>query len=367
MSDLGYNVWGVVAGIIGTVAVIPALAFWLLGPLPTAKLTILEALLEDTTKMFREAIEEGLIYREDDLRRFHAWFWTIKVRLDDARLEVYDIKTWRDELASWWDGLSGRIHIVCKDTYRLRFKLAKASSRERRALAASGHTTRLASLSGIRGRASHIASFLLPPDTPVSVSPLPRPEEPPHRPSPPSDCEPSFVDEGKSSLPVCHTGSGCSWDSPITAGQPSLGEAHSVLHLCDTPVVSDASKHHPLCDTDLYDVFALGIAQPRARIQRNGGRHHRRATQHDVLLHFGRQLFGGAVALASSPSLSSSKCPRTHARIKAALRLMQLLVANGQVSANVVGSSDVESVIIQQTGSSNDRCDEPEDDWHDVV
>ncbi|KAI8970997.1 hypothetical protein BD414DRAFT_540586 [Trametes punicea] len=156
MSELGYNVWGAVAGAIGTVALIPTLIYWFLCHLPTAKLRVVEQALKEAEAHFDEVLKGGLIHDEDELHQFHSWLWSIQFRVDDLRIHVYNIWSWTEELAHWWKGLSNDMVVICKETNIFRGKLAKSSSRERRALAAGGYTAHLASWSASQAGIPHV-------------------------------------------------------------------------------------------------------------------------------------------------------------------------------------------------------------------
>lgn len=68
MSDLGFNIWGVVAGVIGTVALVPVFLAWLRTRVPTKRFPALRDLLKETQDLFKTVVQEGLITDEDELR-----------------------------------------------------------------------------------------------------------------------------------------------------------------------------------------------------------------------------------------------------------------------------------------------------------
>lgn len=61
MSDLGYNVWGVVASVLGTLGLIPVLYDLMKRRMPTERLRRLEADLKTTEDMLNNGVEEGLL------------------------------------------------------------------------------------------------------------------------------------------------------------------------------------------------------------------------------------------------------------------------------------------------------------------
>ncbi|KAI8971015.1 hypothetical protein BD414DRAFT_581575 [Trametes punicea] len=147
MSDLGFNVWGAVAGAIGTIALFPVLTCWIYCQLPTAKMRILDQLLSETESVFDSAIKNGVLHGGNGLHRFSVQLWAIQLRSEDLRGQVYSIRSWSGELRSWWRGASSMINVLCKELNDLRVTLAKNSSRERRELAAAGYLNNLAMFS----------------------------------------------------------------------------------------------------------------------------------------------------------------------------------------------------------------------------
>lgn len=71
MSDLGWNIWGTVAGVFGTVlAMIPFITMWIYTRLPTAKLPGLLAIMGEAEQLFATAIRDDLFADECELNRF---------------------------------------------------------------------------------------------------------------------------------------------------------------------------------------------------------------------------------------------------------------------------------------------------------
>lgn len=70
MSDLAWNIWGAVAGVIGTLlAVIPIFLIWVRRRLPSKKLPGLLALLKETKKLADTALRERVITNESEIRQ----------------------------------------------------------------------------------------------------------------------------------------------------------------------------------------------------------------------------------------------------------------------------------------------------------
>ncbi|KAI0365095.1 hypothetical protein BV20DRAFT_982800 [Pilatotrama ljubarskyi] len=353
MSDFGYNLWGVIAGALGTLGLIPALAFYFLGRFPTGKLATSEDLLKETEKMFQEAVRDGLIYREDDLQRFHASFWSIKVHLDDVRLEVYAIRTWRDEIASWLGGLSGRIHIVYKDTYILRTKLARTSSRQRRALAAAGHTSKLALLSSMRGRASHNTPYLMSHVLPSRTPSMTR-----------------LHDANlQASTPASSSGGPLSASAPRYATREDLHASSDEAPVadkdgnslpCDDTVPSADPPPHLISDETLKQLLSLALANSTACRHEDYRQRRPYATaRRQLLLRFGTQLFGPETAPMHIEVLLPTRSPK-RSRLKALGRLFRRERSERPQdiynTAQGAAHSDVSPQLVGDEG----------DEWHDV-
>ncbi|KAI0365100.1 hypothetical protein BV20DRAFT_973677 [Pilatotrama ljubarskyi] len=161
MSDTGYNIWGVVAGAIGTLGLLPLLFAWLPSQMPSAKLRVLLEIMGETDALFRKALEDGILTSEDDLHKFYSGIWALNVRVDDVRVKVYGLDTWQDEFGAWWRGLSRKITLLCRDVNKIRTKLAESSFRDRKRLTAEGFTASLARFAGALGRErlSSVTSF----------------------------------------------------------------------------------------------------------------------------------------------------------------------------------------------------------------
>ncbi|KAI0657810.1 hypothetical protein C8Q70DRAFT_1055575 [Cubamyces menziesii] len=144
MSDLAFNVWGVVTGVIGTLAVIiPVFLAWLRTRLPSNNLPQLIDAYKDVLELFTAAVRDGLFPDEDELHRYNVNIWTMTIYVDDIRSRVYSAQTWRQDASNWWNGLSGVISTRCRELNDFRFKLAERNSRERRRLASLSLVTKL--------------------------------------------------------------------------------------------------------------------------------------------------------------------------------------------------------------------------------
>ncbi|KAI0828173.1 hypothetical protein BC628DRAFT_97751 [Trametes gibbosa] len=159
MSDLGFNIWGVVTGAIGLLSLLPAA--WIYSQFPSRKLRVLELIMDDTVALFSKGLEAGLHTHKDDLHVFSSSIWVIDQRIDDMRSKVIALSTWRAQLRGWWDGVSGDIDRLHNNVNWLRAQLSASSSRDRRRLAAEGHTHHIAEVLAARSR-ERLLSVTLP-------------------------------------------------------------------------------------------------------------------------------------------------------------------------------------------------------------
>ncbi|KAJ3004864.1 hypothetical protein NUW54_g4607 [Trametes sanguinea] len=135
MSELGYNIWGTIAGVVGILGLIPVFLAWLQTRLPSKKLPILIQSHQELETLFATAIRDGLFSDEHDLYQFNRNIWAMTGEVEDIRAEVYAARTWRADVRNWARGLSGRIWTVCEGLDSIKMKLAGRNSHERKRLA----------------------------------------------------------------------------------------------------------------------------------------------------------------------------------------------------------------------------------------
>ena len=83
MSELSFNIWGAVAGVLGTYTVLPFLWSLIKSQMPSGKLAALDALLNETQKLLDSSVQEGLIVEE----RFRLLMWTYVL----SRFRAHDL------------------------------------------------------------------------------------------------------------------------------------------------------------------------------------------------------------------------------------------------------------------------------------
>ncbi|OSD00977.1 hypothetical protein PYCCODRAFT_560466 [Trametes coccinea BRFM310] len=136
VSDLAFNIWGVVSSVLGTIALTPVFLGWLKPRLPTSMIADVLDIYKETQDLFATALRDGLITNPDEMNHFKANLLDATISVDRLRAEVYLIETWRQDLSKWWRGLSGRIWILRENLNSVRAELAQRSSNERLKLAA---------------------------------------------------------------------------------------------------------------------------------------------------------------------------------------------------------------------------------------
>lgn len=71
MSEAASNIGGIVAGALGTAALVHSLVSWLMSRLPSARFPALTVLMEETKDLFVEGIRDGLLTDEYDIYQCH--------------------------------------------------------------------------------------------------------------------------------------------------------------------------------------------------------------------------------------------------------------------------------------------------------
>ncbi|KAI0365106.1 hypothetical protein BV20DRAFT_1056736 [Pilatotrama ljubarskyi] len=132
MSDLAWNVWGAVAGVIGIIMVVPVLFTWFLSRMPSAKLPPLLELMKETQDLFAVALREGCITDGDESYQYSLNIYAAAIQVDEVRMKVYAAKTLPENISNWWHGLSGRINALQEELSGIRVELIEKHSRERK-------------------------------------------------------------------------------------------------------------------------------------------------------------------------------------------------------------------------------------------
>lgn len=138
--------------------------------------------------------------------------------------------------------------------------------------------------------------------------------------------------------------------------------ANTAVQGVPSPCKGDCGTHRLISDADLAALLLRAARAPRSSAR---DRRRRRSTQHDLLLRFGRQLYG-----PNAPPSNDQEKPHHYvkrARFRAVSRLLQRLYGvqlPDYASSPTPGAIDVEASTSQLTGVANSG--EEADDWYNV-
>ncbi|KAH9888337.1 hypothetical protein C8Q73DRAFT_794113 [Cubamyces lactineus] len=143
MSDLAFNVWGAIAAVIGTLALVPTFLIWLRTCFPSVLLPSLIDTFDKTEVLFKKAVAAGVFTSEEEQN--HA-----STQILDIQSQVKS-RTFRQNAINWWNGLSGQIVALCEELTSIQANLAEKSSQERKRLASERNVPDLPLLSNRKG------------------------------------------------------------------------------------------------------------------------------------------------------------------------------------------------------------------------
>ncbi|KAI0822402.1 hypothetical protein BC628DRAFT_1364502 [Trametes gibbosa] len=154
MSDIGFNIWGVITGTLG--------------------MRIVEKFMKETTELFDRGYNEGLHTNDRDLRQFCISIWALKCRIEEMKNEVKQLSTWHARVRGCWNGVTKKILSLQADVETLYDELIDNSSRNRKRLAAAGYAQGLAKLLSAQNqeRQMSIMSLAVPGGRSVSLKHL---------------------------------------------------------------------------------------------------------------------------------------------------------------------------------------------------
>ncbi|KAI0325879.1 hypothetical protein GY45DRAFT_1329737, partial [Cubamyces sp. BRFM 1775] len=251
MSDLGFNVWGTIAAVVGTMALVPVFIAWFDTRLPRARLPYLSSVFYDTLVLFVAGLQEGLHIDDHELHRFHTHIQDLRRVVDDVRVQVYDITTWRQDVEHWFTGLSREISDTSRVVNTLRARLAKTQSGTRKLLEAQGYPSKRALTPYAQELLREYSKMLLFLYSNACAPHLPAVDFATHSPAAPSAISSSIAE-------------------PLATGPATLTESAIGLSLdsaadCPSPTPSlastgDSEKCHTISYADLKALFKLYIA-----------------------------------------------------------------------------------------------------------
>ncbi|KAI0941484.1 hypothetical protein AcW1_003362 [Taiwanofungus camphoratus] len=137
-SIAGYDVWGIVAGVLGTLGLIPILTSIVNDQMPSAKLMVLEETLLDTDSLLQSVSEEGLFTNNNFISETEHRLAYFHSKAEEYRTATYCATTFMKQLKEMMKGLSKRISLLCNDVKDVRADISSTSSTQRKRLHAEG-------------------------------------------------------------------------------------------------------------------------------------------------------------------------------------------------------------------------------------
>ncbi|KAI0919182.1 hypothetical protein AcW1_003365 [Taiwanofungus camphoratus] len=134
----GYDVWGTVAGILGTLGLIPILSSIINDQLPSTKLRILDETFFDTECLLRSVSEEGLFLNSNFIAEKEGRLLGIHRQAEEYRTATYCATTFVKQLKVMMKGLSKKISLLCVEVKEVRASISSTSAKQRERLRAEG-------------------------------------------------------------------------------------------------------------------------------------------------------------------------------------------------------------------------------------
>ncbi|EIW54132.1 uncharacterized protein TRAVEDRAFT_74389 [Trametes versicolor FP-101664 SS1] len=278
MSDLAFNIWGVIASVIGTIlALLPLFTLWVRPRLPSATILDLCAVLKETKALFSAALDEGLITDEHEIRQIRLSMEIAAAYLDGLCGTVYAATSYPQSLRNWWNGVSSRIAELYAELNVVRVKLAKRNSFERK----------------LRIAQEFNVEFPFDPVQPSSPPPRYTLTPQPDRPSLLQPAKAQSLPPDSSTSPEHQSASHAQRDAESDVRKADLATPDSSIRcppatfsLDAHPTLAVRPTHHVVSDADLQRLLSLAATHPLLRPEEH---ERQRATHRDeLLLHLGR-------------------------------------------------------------------------------
>ncbi|KAH9888325.1 hypothetical protein C8Q73DRAFT_180872 [Cubamyces lactineus] len=250
MSDLGFNVWGTIAAVLGTMTLPSVFIAWFTTRLPRARLPDLSNLLLETLLLFLTGLREGLYNDDSELRYFDTHIQNARCAVEDVRAEVFGITTWRQDVKHWYTGLSGNISDISEDLISLRASLAKIQSGKRKLLAAQGYPSKRALSPYAQELLRKYAEILLLPYSSTCASLAPSEGYPSEGPAALSAVSSSVGVPVSTPLTKSDIGLSAPSDAGSSSPTPSLAPTSSLLS-------GDSEQRHTISDADLKVLLCI--------------------------------------------------------------------------------------------------------------
>ncbi|KAJ8482808.1 hypothetical protein ONZ51_g5115 [Trametes cubensis] len=220
MSDLAFNVWGAIAAVIGTIALVPTFLIWLRTCFPSALLPSLIDTFDKAEVSFKRAVADGVFTNEEEQNQYDVTLGSAYTQILDIQSQVKS-RAFRQNAKNWWNGLSGQIVTLCEELTSFQAKLAEKSSKERKRLASESSVADMPLLSNRKGTHNRSSSAL-------------------HALSGADSCSPELEKNMHSSLGLDRA-----------AGNGSYGFSGQK---------SEQPTHHLISDTDLQSLLSVALS-----------------------------------------------------------------------------------------------------------
>ncbi|KAI0629611.1 hypothetical protein C8Q77DRAFT_1076076 [Trametes polyzona] len=295
MSDLGFNIWGVVSGVFGIlVAMVPA--FIILFRLPSTKMPALLAIHKEATNLFNTALQLGLFADEEELKTMRLTMSMADTHVDALRKKVPPAVSFTQNVCNWWDGVTGRIIKLNDDLNEIYVKLAERNSEERKSRLpqslAPDFDLRSANIRDVVATLalSSTSSLRLEPKRQSSLS--------------------SMASERYIACYTYHVGldqgrrndlDSTSADHPDEPVAPPAQLQHAMAYPSPT--------HHTVSDSDFQRVLALALSHPLLHTEMAG---EDQRVLKEAVQQAGPRLFGHGYPAATSEDATASTRPASH-------------------------------------------------------
>ncbi|KAL1945389.1 hypothetical protein VTO73DRAFT_2240 [Trametes versicolor] len=313
-STTAVNVWGVIAGVFGTVALGPMIVNWFINRLPSAKLPALVALMESTQELFLQVIRDGSLTDENEIYQCYLNLFSIKIRIGDMGADNDEATLWQQDVRNWCKGLSGKIRDLSNQLSTIRARLSRAQSARSKHLAATGQTNNFVPSLAAQQYLLHYASFTSPPPPPMVVQDTPPiasddgsltssagvvPAVPTLTPCPVHSCVQALSNPTAVAPPDLPTGPPCtSSDSKPPRVTTSIPE-------------EPMTTHYIISDADVKSLLSVRRVPPQPRI----GVRRQRASRRAVLIQLSRKLFGPDTQLGRRSEVNLPREKTTGSRL----------------------------------------------------
>ncbi|OBZ69508.1 hypothetical protein A0H81_10168 [Grifola frondosa] len=149
--SLGFDIWGAIAGAIGTLSLFPMIYNLIKSQLPSERFKTLQETMVETVSLFRSVNEEGLLKDVDYVVETEIKLALLHGEVEDLRRATHCATTFVQEFMEMLRGLSRRIYILCEEIRSIQANISNTSSEERKRLLSEGHVPRPDSTRSISG------------------------------------------------------------------------------------------------------------------------------------------------------------------------------------------------------------------------